>query len=104
MAHGAYEGLLDTAFYYADDLLEVDKRAAVDDSIERMMSVHLGRIAILLICIVTEIQVHFGFDDNGARINQRIHEVWNALTVMEECQELLTAWYTKLMVKRRILP
>ena len=69
-----------------------------------MMSFHLGRIAILLICIVTEIQAHFGFDDSGARINERIHEVWKALTVMEECQELLTARYTKLMVDRKILP
>jgi hypothetical protein len=104
MAHGAYEGLLDVAFYYADDLLGADKRGEVDDAIERMRSYHLGMVAILLLCIVTEVQAHFGFDDSGARINERIHEVWKALTPIEECQELLKARYKQLMEDRKIWP
>jgi hypothetical protein len=47
-AHGAYEGLLDVAFYYADDLLDPDKRIALDDANERMMSfgTHINSVTV----------------------------------------------------------
>ena len=102
MAHGAYEGLLDVAFYYADDILDQDKREALDDTNERTMSFHLSRVAILLLCIVTELQAHFGFDDNGARINERIHLMWKALMLVDEAKELYEGRYKQLMEDRNI--
>lgn len=42
----------------------------------------------MLLCMVTELQAHFKFDSNGARINERIHEVWNFLVPVPEIKEL----------------
>jgi hypothetical protein len=54
----------------------------------------------MLLCIVTEVQAYFRFD--GARINERIHEVWQALKPAFEVKELYDQRYGQLMKSTRI--
>ncbi len=41
------------------------------------MSQHMFRAALILLCIITEVQGYFLFKD--ANIDARIHKIWNAL-------------------------
>jgi len=90
MSHGAFEGLMPTAMYYFADSMPPDDRPKIDETFERILFMHIGRAAGVLLCIVTEVQAYFKFDDNGARINERIHEIWNALIPVPEIKELTT--------------
>ena len=49
---------------------------------------------------LTEVQAHFRFD--GANINKRLHEVWNALIPVPEIKELYDASYAQLMKDKGI--
>ncbi len=79
MAHGAFEGLMLTAMYYIADSMPHEERPKIDAQHPKVISLHIARAAGVLLCITTEVPAHFRFDDNGARINERIHEMWNAL-------------------------
>jgi hypothetical protein len=68
------------------------------------LSTHISQIAGILISVVTELQAHFRFDDVGARINQRIHEVWNALLPAFAVKELYDDRYAQLMKDKGINP
>ena len=61
-------------------------------------------LAGVLLCIVTELQAHFRFDDDGARINQRLHAMWNALMPVLEIKKLYDKRYAQLMKDRHINP
>ena len=63
-----------SAAFYIADIFDHENRPMVDDFFSIALSIHAPRAAALLLCIVTEIQAYFHFDDNGARINERIHE------------------------------
>jgi hypothetical protein len=54
--------------------------------------------------MITELQAHFRFDDAGARINERIHEMWKALMPSFDVKELYDERYKKLMEDKRIYP
>ena len=79
-----------------------DDRPKIDETFERILFIHIGRAAGVLLCIVTEVQAYFKFDDNGARINERIHEIWNALIPVPEIKELYDGHYEQLMKARGI--
>jgi len=97
MAHGSFEGLTLTAMYYVPDTVPHDDRTKIDDTFPRVLAVHIGRAAGVLLCIITELQAYFKFDDSGARINERIHEMWNALRAVFEIRELYEQHYEPLM-------
>ena len=61
---------------------------------QRLLFMHITRAAAMLLCIVTEIQAYFRFD--GARINERIHEVWQALKPAFEVKDLYDQRYGQL--------
>lgn len=102
IAHGAFEGLKDAGKYLAWDSIKHDDRPKLDDLHAREVSMHLARAAAVLLCIITELQAHFKF--SGARINERIHQVWNALLPVFEVRELYDKRYAVLMRERRINP
>lgn len=56
-----------------------EERPLIDDAHDRAMSLHLMRAAILLLAICTEVQAAYKFTDEGARINERVMETWQAL-------------------------
>jgi hypothetical protein len=47
-------------------------------------------------------QAYFRFDDDGARINERIHEMWDALMPVLEVKELYDERYAQWMKDNRI--
>jgi hypothetical protein len=67
---------------------------------ERLIFKTTIRVAGILLCILTEVQAYFQFD--GARINERLHEVWNALRPIPEIKELYEGRYAQLMEQKNI--
>jgi hypothetical protein len=90
-------------FYMADSMPH-EERPRIDEQHPRLLFMHIGRAAGVLLRIVTELQAYFRFDDDGARINQRIHEVWNALMPVGEIKELYEERYELLMREQGINP
>jgi hypothetical protein len=90
------------AMYYVADLMPHDDRPKIDEMHPRILGFHLARAAVVLLSIITELQAHFHFD--GARINERIHQMWNALMPVFEVKELFDERYSQLMKDRRIEP
>jgi hypothetical protein len=97
LAHGTFDGLLDTAMSYIPDILPIEDRPRLDEIHPIKLSTHISQAAGILISIVTELQAYFHFDDSGARINERIHEVWNALLPTFTVKELYEERYAQLM-------
>jgi hypothetical protein len=104
MAHATFEGLCDKALFYTEDSVPIDERHKIGDSHPLVMSTHLSRAAAVLLCIVTELQAHFRFDDDGARINERIDEMWNVLMPVPEIKELYDERYKQVMKDKGINP
>lgn len=102
MAHGTADGLLKTAIFYIADSLPHEQREKLDDGHLRLLSMHIGRAAAILLCIVTELQVHFHFD--GASIDERIHKMWSALMPLFDVKELYDERYAQVMKDRGIAP
>lgn len=104
MAHGAFEGLIPVAMFYIKDSMPHEYRPRMEEFHGQVLFMHIGRAAGVLLCIVTELQAYFRFDDDGARINQRIHAMWNALMPAFEIRELYDKRYAQLMKDRHIDP
>jgi hypothetical protein len=102
MAHGGFEGLLDSVSFYTRDAIPHELWPKMDDLHLRLMTMHMVRAATIMLCIVTEAQAYFSFTD--ANINARIHRVWNALTPIFEAKELYDERYAKLMADKAIRP
>jgi len=102
MAHGGSEGVTPVAVYFVSDSLEHEQRDDFETRYPRLLFVHITRAAAMLLCIVTEIQGYFRFD--GARINERILEVWQALKPAFEVKELYDQRYGQLMKNKGIEP
>jgi hypothetical protein len=102
LAHATFEGLSDKALFYMEDSVPVDERHKISDSQPLIKSTHLSRAAAVLLCIVTELQAHFRFHDNGPHINERINEMWKALTPIPEIKELYDERYKQLMEDKGI--
>ena len=100
LSHATYDGLLPTAMFYIQKDVSHDERDTIETVFERVIAMHLSRMAAVLLCIVTELQAFFLFD--GANINQRLHAVWDALIVVPEIKELYDERYDKLMKDRNI--
>ncbi len=95
MAHATFQGLAPTAIFYTPQDLPHEVRPQVETASEIMISIHVPRVAGILLCMLTEVQAYFRFD--GAHINQRLHQVWNALIPVPEIKELYDERYAKLM-------
>jgi hypothetical protein len=104
MAHGAFEGLMPVAMFYIGDSMLHEDRPRIDEHHPKLLFMHIGRAAGVLLCIITELQAYFRFDDDGARINERIHAMWNALMPVFEVKELYDERYAVLMKDRHICP
>jgi hypothetical protein len=100
IAHVTFQGLLSTGSVYMREEFPHDARQNVDTMGERMIFKTIGRVAGILLCILTEVQTYFQFD--GARINQRLHEVWDALRPLPEIKELYDGRYAQLMELKNI--
>jgi hypothetical protein len=102
MAHAAFEGLLPTGLFYTSKDIPHEYRPMIDETLETTISIHIPRLSAILLCMLTEVQAYFRFD--GARIGQRLHEVWNALLIAPEVKELYDERYAQLMKDKGIKP
>jgi hypothetical protein len=102
VSHGTFQGLRPVALFLAPKDLPHEDRPKLDDASETLIAIHLPRLADILLCALTELQAYFRFD--GARINVRLHEIWNALITAPEVKELYEGRYEKRMNDRGIRP
>jgi len=102
IAHGGFEGLLQVGMYFITDSMPHEDRPQIDAAYPRLLSAHIARAAVMLLCIVTELQACFHFD--GASINERIHKMWNALMPAFDVKELFDERYAQLMKDKGINP
>ncbi len=102
IAHGGFEGLLQVGMYFIADSMPHEDRPQIDAAYPRLLFAHIARAALMLLCIITELQAHFHFD--GASINERIHKMWNALMPAFDVRELYEERYERLMKDKRINP
>jgi hypothetical protein len=103
LAHCGYEGYigeLTPGAYLMIDCLPHDIRPKVNAQYVDFLTRHTGRAATVLLCISTEIQGYFSFD--GANINNRIREMWGALTNLFEAKELYDEHYSAIMKAKGI--
>jgi len=100
ISHATFQGLHKIAVFLAPNDAPHELRPNIDDAAEEMISVHIPRMAAILLCTLTEIQAYLKFD--GARINQRLHEIWDALLPAPEIKELYDKRYAQLMKDKGI--
>lgn len=95
IAHGSFDGLLPAAPYYISDSFMLEEREKLEELHINVLSEHLPRAAVILLCIVTELPAYFRFE--GANINKTLHAVWRALLPAFDAKELYDERYAKLM-------
>lgn len=104
MAHGTFDSLLETGMFFISDAFPHELRPDLNEAHARKLSLHLSQTAGVLLSVVTELQAHFHFDDDGARINERIHAMWKALMPAFTVKELYDTRYRQLMEDKHIKP
>jgi hypothetical protein len=102
ISHATFQGLLPIGNFLAPQDLPHELRPVIEDRVDLLISIHVPRVAAILLCTLTEIQAYFHFD--GARINQRLRQIWDALLVVPEIKDLYDQRYTKLMHDNGINP
>ena len=100
IAHATFEGLIPHAAFFIEDTFPQEKRPQLTEIFPRVMTMHLTRAAVLLLCTITEVQCRCRF--NGAGINERIHQMWDALLPMYEVKEFYDERYRTLMEDKGI--
>lgn len=96
ISHASFDGLIDLFPFVATDSLSHDKRGTItDDAAHRYIAMHFGRTAGILLCLLTEIQHCFRFDD--ADIDKRLAEIWRAMIPVYEVRELFDFRYKTLL-------
>ena len=95
LSHSSFAGLLSIFPFIAPDWVQSDDRAKMADAGERHTAMHLCRAAGLLLCLLTEIQHHYKFNDAG--IDARLQALWTELVQAPEVGELYTARYKNFM-------
>ena len=91
-----------TAMPYLERDLPIEERPKLEEMSLLLIFDHMTRAAAILLCILTELQAYFKFD--GARINERLLEVWNVLMTAPEVKDLFDSRYAHLMQDRGINP
>lgn len=88
--------------FFIEDSLPHEERPKLEQAHRKALSSHIIRAGVVLLAIITELQAYFHFD--GASINARIHEIWNALMLAFEVRELYEEHYKRLMEDKGIRP
>jgi hypothetical protein len=101
-SHGTFQGLMQIAMSYLEHDVPPEERPGLEEKSLRAIFGHMARASAILLCILTELQAYFKFE--GARINERVHNVWSALTPAPEVKDLFDSRYAQLMQRRGINP
>jgi hypothetical protein len=95
ISHGGFEGLLEVAPFFVQDVGGVEMRTVIESRYLREMTLHVMRAATVLLCLLTEIQVRFRFVD--PQIDTMLVYIWECMSGSYETQELFDERYRKLM-------
>jgi hypothetical protein len=96
ISHASFDGMVGIYGFIAPDLLGPDRRGSLREFGERSISMHVGRSAAILLCLLTEIQNYFKFD-NAAEIDERLTKIWSAMIDIYEVKELYDSRYRDLL-------
>jgi len=105
LSHAAFEGYigeLPAGAYFILDSLPHEMRPGIEQMYLAFLTRHIGRAALILLCLVTELQIYFRFD--GADIDGRVVGLWDTLTGLFEAKELYDERYAPLMIEKGIAP
>jgi len=105
LSHAGFDGYIGeipAGPYFVIDNFPHDDRPKIEKMYPAFLTKHIGRAAMVLLCIVTELQLYFRFD--GANINLRIQKMWTALMGVFEVKEIYEERYAQLLKDKRILP
>jgi hypothetical protein len=96
ISHASYDGLVQLFPFIARDRLPHGMRTPeLDNYGLRSLAMHFARAAVLLLCLLTEIQDHFKFQ--GANIDKRLRETWTAMLAIYEVKELFDFRYDAIL-------
>jgi hypothetical protein len=95
ISHGSFEGLLEVGPFFIGDVGDVEMRSVIDSRYLQLMTVHVMRAETVLLCLLTEIQVYFRFDD--PQIDPMLAYIWESMSGSYETKELYDERYRQLM-------
>ncbi len=95
LSHGGFEGLLRVAPFFMSDTGGMEMPTALETHYPKVMTYHVMKVATLLLCILTELQVYFRFDD--PQIDMMLGYLWESMSGAYETKELYDGRYRKLM-------
>jgi hypothetical protein len=96
ISHASYDGLVTLYPFIAYDSLPHRMRNdALDNYSLRNFTMHFGRASGLLLCLLTEIQHYFKFDDSN--VDTRLRDIWIAILPMYEIRELYDFRYKSIL-------
>ena len=85
--------------YLARDIMPQEHRYKITENFPQFITMHICRAAGVLLCTLTEVQVRCKFDqDKSSRINCRLNEIWDALSLSYEVKEFLDSRCRALML------
>jgi hypothetical protein len=61
------------------------------------MSLHLIRMSVVFLSILSEVQAKFAFSSEGARVPERLKEIWLALSSHSEVKQVFESRYARLL-------
>lgn len=95
ISHASYDGLVSLYPFIASDRVPHESRPNLEDAADRHITMHFGRAAGLLLCLLTEIQHFYKF--YGADIDKRLGQLWAAMIPIVEIRELYDYRYKDLL-------
>lgn len=98
LSHASYDGYIGefpAGAYFVLDSLPHDTRPFIEKAYIAVLTKHIGRAAMVLLCIATELQLYFKFE--GADINDRICKMWDAIAPFFEAKEVYEERYRQLL-------
>jgi len=95
ISHASFDGLVDLYPFIATDRLPHENREQVPSAALRHITMHLGRVGGLLLCLLTELQHFYKFKDFD--IDKRLRQVWTAMIPLYEVRELYDFRYSSLL-------
>lgn len=95
ISHVSFDALADLYPFIATDRLPHEMREQVQTAALRYITMHIGRAGGLILCLLTELQHFYKFDDFD--IDKRLRQVWTAMTPLYEVRELYDFRYSSLL-------
>lgn len=96
ISHASYDGLVQLFPFIGRDRIPHEMRTpALEGYRLRVFFMHFARAAVLLLCLLTEIQHFFNFD--GSNIDRRLWDIWAAMLPIYEAKELYDFRYAAIL-------